>query len=741
MAFSFGRAIQGLLGLAVDEVSASLVNEVNIKAYNNQRVHLREGFLTLYYMVGARKYEIVLQNPSATNKVFSLARSFKDNEATTLFGTFVTKLQPLLEFSRQVYDSDTLAKACGYCREEPNWLPVHIAAAVGLTDCIKTSLLQSHLNTPAIISGLTPLHLAVQHENIAFVNALVELEADVNVQDSHGNSPLYYALSKEPQILEIMLRRPCLETVNYFSTSLETLLFAACVNDYPASACLLLAHGADVGFSCRSYMYEMHGAAKAGSLGCIKTICELYPHEVRRKDDRHGGTALHWARDKQTVELLVSLGANLDTPSKTGDTPLHIMVEKHRLDCVIALLCSGASPDILNRSGMTALHVAVQMGDLNVTRALLVFGADMDAVTNHQQSVRHLAATTPSANKAAMIYTLHAVGAKRCVSSLGVTGCNSGCQPGETYNGMISIPPAACKPTHYLEDLVSTAMFASAMQGKDEADSGGKKRRGNVLCLDGGGIRGLILVQVLLAIEKIAGCPVIELFDWVSGTSTGGILALGLAVGRTAREAQGFYFGFKDKVFDGKRPYNSGPLEEALKRELGEHTRMLDIKNVRVFVTAVLADRHPADLHLFRNYAVPGEELLRQQTGGKVGQVKAAAFTAPPCYTQQLVWQAARASGAAPTFFKPLGMMLDGGLMANNPTLDMLTEVQQHNAACLVSGEDDHFPLKCVVSIGTGVEFVGTDRGAGARVVQHGRRALLPLRPAAFRRRDAGREG
>jgi calcium-independent phospholipase A2 len=56
-------------------------------------------------------------------------------------------------------------------------------------------------------------------------------------------------------------------------------------------------------------------------------------------------------------------------------------------------------------------------------------------------------------------------------------------------------------------------------------------RGGRLLCLDGGGIRGLVLVVTLLELEKAVGCPVIHCFDWVAGTSTGGILTLGLAAG------------------------------------------------------------------------------------------------------------------------------------------------------------------------------------------------------------------
>ena len=49
-----------------------------------------------------------------------------------------------------------------------------------------------------------------------------------------------------------------------------------------------------------------------------------------------------------------------------------------------------------------------------------------------------------------------------------------------------------------------------------------------MLCLDGGGIRGLVLIQILLAVEKEVGRPIRQCFDWIAGTSTGGILALAI---------------------------------------------------------------------------------------------------------------------------------------------------------------------------------------------------------------------
>ena len=46
---------------------------------------------------------------------------------------------------------------------------------------------------------------------------------------------------------------------------------------------------------------------------------------------------------------------------------------------------------------------------------------------------------------------------------------------------------------------------------------------------------------------------------------------------------------------------------------------------------------------------------------------------------EQLVWETARSTGAAPTYFRAFGRFMDGGLISNNPTLDMLTEIHEYN--------------------------------------------------------------
>ncbi|KAM7295852.1 85/88 kDa calcium-independent phospholipase A2 [Ixodes scapularis] len=72
-------------------------------------------------------------------------------------------------------------------------------------------------------------------------------------------------------------------------------------------------------------------------------------------------------------------------------------------------------------------------------------------------------------------------------------------------------------------------------------------------------------------------------------------------------------------------------------------------------------------------------------------------------HSEQLVWRAARASGAAPTYFRPFGRFLDGGLISNNPTLDAMTEICEYNEALKATGQEEKMqPLEVVVSLGTG---------------------------------------
>lgn len=72
-----------------------------------------------------------------------------------------------------------------------------------------------------------------------------------------------------------------------------------------------------------------------------------------------------------------------------------------------------------------------------------------------------------------------------------------------------------------------------------------------VLSIDGGGTRGYLPALVLQELERRAGCPAAGLFDLIVGTSTGGIIGIGLAAGRSADELAQFYPRYGRAIFGG----------------------------------------------------------------------------------------------------------------------------------------------------------------------------------------------
>ena len=109
-----------------------------------------------------------------------------------------------------------------------------------------------------------------------------------------------------------------------------------------------------------------------------------------------------------------------------------------------------------------------------------------------------------------------------------------------------------------------------------------------ILSLDGGGIRGLIPARILEEIETQTKQPVHKLFDLISGTSTGGILAVGLTTPRTragagpctAKEMVDLYAERGNEIFSrsfwksvtslGDEKYDAAPLERILHDMLGD---------------------------------------------------------------------------------------------------------------------------------------------------------------------------
>lgn len=201
----------------------------------------------------------------------------------------------------------------------------------------------------------------------------------------------------------------------------------------------------------------------------------------------------------------------------------------------------------------------------------------------------------------------------------------------------------------------------------------------HVLAIDGGGIRGIIPALVIDHLEQLAGKPACELFDLMVGTSTGGILALGLSLGNaqpgatpcryTGAELAAFYKEHGAAIFSRSlwrrvnslsgvldETYPHAPLERVLAQYFGDTT--LGNATCHTMVTSYDIERR--DTLFLKSWH--------------------------PVHAGVHCRDAARATSAAPTYFEPasLGLdgerraLIDGGVFVNSPAVSAYAEAIKH---------------------------------------------------------------
>ncbi|KAE8615829.1 hypothetical protein XENTR_v10008629 [Xenopus tropicalis] len=244
------------------------------------------------------------------------------------------------------------------------------------------------------------------------------------------------------------------------------------------------------------------------------------------------------------------------------------------------------------------------------------------------------------------------------------------------------------------ETLQAAVREALALTGYHDPVKG---RGIRVLTIDGGGTRGVVALQTLRKLEELTGKPVHHLFDYICGVSTGAILAFMLGLFHVPLdECEEMYkkLGsdvFKQNVIVGTVKmgwshayYDSEVWEKILKERMGSDIMVETARNPlcpKVSAVSTIVNRGmPLKAFVFRNYNhFPG--IKSPYMGG----------------CQYTLWQAIRASSAAPGYFQEfvLGNDLhqDGGLLINNPCA-----LAVHECKCLWPNAK----IQCVVSLGTG---------------------------------------
>ncbi|KAH6831397.1 phospholipase A I-like protein [Perilla frutescens var. hirtella] len=297
--------------------------------------------------------------------------------------------------------------------------------------------------------------------------------------------------------------------------------------------------------------------------------------------------------------------------------------------------------------------------------------------------------------------------------------------------------PRVCKAAaRALAILGENEILRRAIRGRQVP-----KRGLRILTMDGGGMKGLATVKMLKAIEKGTGKQIHELFDLICGTSTGGMLAVALGIkSMTLEKCEEIYKELGKLVFAEPVPkeneaatwrekldqlyksssqsfrvvvhgskHSADQFEKLLKEMCADEDGDLLIESAvkkvpKVFVVSTLVSVAPAQPFIFRNYQYPAgtpeissavsENLTTggqgvATTGAQVGY-KRNAFIGS---CKHLVWQAIRASSAAPYYLDDFSDGIyrwqDGAIVANNPTIFAIQEAQllwpDSKVDCLVS--------------------------------------------------------
>jgi patatin-like phospholipase/acyl hydrolase len=178
-----------------------------------------------------------------------------------------------------------------------------------------------------------------------------------------------------------------------------------------------------------------------------------------------------------------------------------------------------------------------------------------------------------------------------------------------------------------------------------------------ILSIDGGGIKGVFPAALLADIEKTLPEPIHSYFDLIVGTSTGGIIALGLGLGFKASKILDFYEKYGPEIFKGNRvvltvkqalwrKYSHEHLQRALEETFEDN--LIGHAKTRLVIPSFNIDT--GEVHIYKT--AHHEKFERD-------------------YKTSVV-EAALATASAPTYFplfkNSLGFALvDGGVWANNP--------------------------------------------------------------------------
>ena len=252
-------------------------------------------------------------------------------------------------------------------------------------DFVKLLVQQDKSVVNSDYNGFSPIHLAVEANNLRILKELLKEGASLEVRTPIGTgglTPLLQAAQKGVEFdaitQELLLNGACIEETDALNGN--TALSLAATKGHLSTVALLLSKHANVEARNKRQMTPLLNAALNGA---SLTVSHLLGYGANiQETDSGGNTAIHlavWGGHEDTVALLASKGALLDAPTSQGATPLLITVQNGMTDMCALLLSLGCNVEERHQIEQTVpLQYAAIKGCHSMVRLLLSHGAEVN---------------------------------------------------------------------------------------------------------------------------------------------------------------------------------------------------------------------------------------------------------------------------------------------------------------------------------------------------------------------------
>ena len=266
----------------------------------------------MHFLMYTEKIPVLVQICREVRKNYFLAKLLIDEK-------------PVVDYSclfSQMCNVNKIQKLCDTLVLHPTWTLAHLAAHFSLHNAFAHSIVNCHLNSGDEQTGISPLQVAVQTNNLRTVQMLIEAKSFLEHIDNNGNSVYHYAATSTKEII-LALGGDLPNSLNSRNINGHTPIHVACLNNKPECVKALLLIGADVNIPAAE--------GQPSSPGYVGDLLQSNPNVLHAEDMKFGGTPLHWSLSREVINALIETNCDIDALNFDGRTALHIMGMRKRL--------------------------------------------------------------------------------------------------------------------------------------------------------------------------------------------------------------------------------------------------------------------------------------------------------------------------------------------------------------------------------------------------------------------------